>query len=157
MIITYKDLLIYKLSGITEWKNEKEMILPSEYISGAALHRTYEFLGDGKYVLREYFQNEQIFWKSEYQNDEAHGLYLGWHDNGQLHWRKELRNGHIHGIDVGWWRNGRQHWRTEFQNSIICGEDLVWYKSGLPKSIRGWKNGERYSEMRWDENGKRVL
>ena len=91
--INYKQLLILSLSNITEWKNEREMIIPKEMREDFGLANTCEILGDGKYILRNYYESGQLCWKEEYRNGQQHGFDLGWYENGQMWWKEEYQNG----------------------------------------------------------------
>ena len=91
----YKDLLILRLSNLTKWKNEKEMIIPEEMRGDFDWAKTCEFLGDGKYILCRCWRNGRPAWKEEYQNNQKHGLSFGWHKNGQPRWKEEYQNGKL--------------------------------------------------------------
>ena len=92
--MNYKQLLILRLSHLTEWLNEKEMLIPEEMREDFGWAETCEFLeASGKYVLRSYWGNGRLGWKTEYQNSRRHGVSLGWFENGQLNWKCEYQNG----------------------------------------------------------------
>jgi len=91
--MNYKQLLILRLSGTIEWKSEAEMIIPKEMRKDFDYSHTCEFLGDGKYILRGYWENGNKHWEAEYQNGLLHGFNLGWYKNGRLHWKIKHQNG----------------------------------------------------------------
>jgi len=117
--MNYKQLLILRLSHLTEWRNIREMIIPKEMYQDCNWTETCEFFGDGKYVLRGYWKNGQPYCKREYQNNQEYGLSLGWWENGQLYWKEAWENGQRHGLSLGWWENGQLYWKTEYQNGEL--------------------------------------
>ena len=141
-MITYKKLLILRLSNLTEWKNEAEMIIPEEMRGDFNDAETCEFLGDGKCILRRYWENGQTRWKKEYQNGKSHRLSLGWYKNGQQWWKTEWQNGKLHGVALGWWENGHTRWKIEYQNGLKHGVALGWYKNGQQWWKTEYKNGK---------------
>lgn len=55
IVISYKILLTIRLSDVSEWNNEREMIIPKELMEKEHLGNvfTVEFLdGDGEYMIR---------------------------------------------------------------------------------------------------------
>ena len=70
MNLLYKKLLILGLSGIARWKNEKEMIIPDGILNDwYGPNLTCEFLGDGRYMLRGYYDDGSIrFFGREYKD-----------------------------------------------------------------------------------------
>jgi len=116
-MVNYKDLLILRLSSIVEWKNEREMIIPEEMHRGFSWYDTCEFLGDGKYILRDYYKNGSPRRKEEYQNEQQHGF------------------------DLGWWPSGRPYWKIEYQNRLRHGYTIYWDESGNKYIDEEYKNG----------------
>ena len=110
-MINYKDLLILKLSGAAEWKNEVEMYIPKEMMKelwGETF--TVEFLGDRKYIAYGYWENGQKGWEVKYREDLKHGKSFGWHPNGQKSWEREFCEGQPRGKHIRWHANGRKWW-----------------------------------------------
>jgi len=122
--MNYKQLLILSLSNLTEWKNEKEMIIPEEMRRDFNWCNTCEFLGDGRYILREYWGNGQPRWKIEYQNGRLHGKAILWWENGNKRWEDEYQNGQRHGKDICWCENGDKRWEDEWENGKLIREYL---------------------------------
>ena len=91
--MNYKQLLILRLSNLTEWKNETEMIIPEDMRGYFGWADTCEFLGDGRYILRGYYECGQLHREVEYRNGKLHGMDIGWHKNGRLWWKMEYQNG----------------------------------------------------------------
>ena len=114
--MNYKDLLILKLCHLTEWKNEKEMIIPEEMCGDFGWEETCEFLGDGKYIFRRYCENGQPRLKVDCQNGQRHGFSLGWWKDGQPKWKTEYQNGLRHGKDTWWCKDGSKWVEAEYQN-----------------------------------------
>jgi len=94
--MNYKDLLILRLSNLTEWKNEKEMIIPEEMRKDFRWATSCEFLGDGKYILRDYRENGNKRWEDEYQNGQLHGRSIDWKRDGNKLCEQEYNNGKLH-------------------------------------------------------------
>lgn len=98
--MNYKDLLIFQLSGVAEWKNEKEMIVPYNMkprldLMPASGIITCEFLGNNKYVLRNYYSDGFIYWRTEYKNEKRHGNCKGFSNDGDLLWDRTYKNGNF--------------------------------------------------------------
>jgi len=110
----YKKLLILSFSGVAEWKNEKEMIIPNNMIGYNCFFSTCELFGDGKYILRGYYKGGELYRRTEYQNGRQHGLSLGWYENGQPAWKVEHQNDQQHGLSLGWWKDGQERWKEEY-------------------------------------------
>jgi len=92
---TYKDLLIFSLSNIAEWKSEVEMIIPEEMRKDFYGADTCEFLGDRKYILRLYWENGNKRWEIGCKNEYAHGRYIRWCKKGYKSWETEYLNGKL--------------------------------------------------------------
>ena len=142
-MITYKQLLILRLSNLTEWKNENEMLIPEEMRGDFDWAETCEFLGDGRYILREYWKNGWLGWKTEYQNGQRHGkdIYWWW-KNGNKRWEREYQNDQRHGKDIYWWENGNKLWETEYQNGQLHGRSFGWRESGIKHLENEYQNGK---------------
>jgi len=76
--MNYKQLLILRLSNLTEWLNETEMIIPEEICEDFGWFDTCEFLGDGKYILRSYHTYSYIVWETKWESERCYSLaYIG--------------------------------------------------------------------------------
>ena len=118
-MIDYKQLLVLRLSHLTEWLNENEMIVPEEMHGDFNYGETCEFLGDGKYILRDYYESGQLCWKAEYQNGQRHGLDLGWWESGQQWWKEEWQNNQQHGLSIEWLEDGKKRLKEEWENGKL--------------------------------------
>jgi len=142
----YKQLLILRLSNLTEWKSEAEMIIPEEMRRDFDWAKTCEFLGDGKYILRRYWEHGHPSWKEEYQNGQKHGLSFGWYENGHPYRKKEYQNGQLHGLSVWYYENGHPECKTEFQNGQLHGLSVWYYENGHPECKIEYQNGLRHGK-----------
>jgi len=139
--MNYKQLLILRLSNLTEWKNEREMIIPEEMRKDFGWAHTCEFLDDGKYILRCYYKGGHRQRETECQNGQRHGLDFYWYKDGQLYWKIEYQNGQSHGVGLGWWESGQPKWKTEFQNNLKHGFSIGWHENGQQWWEAEYKNG----------------
>jgi len=119
--MNYKQLLILSLSGVAEWLNETEMIIPEEMRKDFSHAASCEFLGDGKCILCRYHGSGKLYWKIEYQNGRRHGFSFGWYENGRLHWKIEYQNNQLHGLSCGWMEDGQPYWKREWKNGKLIG------------------------------------
>jgi len=140
--MNYKQLLILRLSNLTEWKNENEMMIPKEMRKDFGWAHTCEFLDDGKYILRCYYKGGHLYYKTAYKNDQLHGFNLGWYENGKPAWKAEFQNGLEYGAGLGWWESGQQWWEVEYQNGWRHGLNLRWYENGHLRWKKEYQNGE---------------
>ena len=148
--MNYKELLILRLSHLIEWKNEKEMFVPNNF-TGGSLTNTCEFLGNGRYIIRSYYNIKlyanKLYAKKEYKNNLLNGLSLGWHENGQRRCRVEFRDGRK-GSTVHYYRNGRPEWKHQYNKyGNLQGIERWWHEDGQPKSIKEWENGKLIREI----------
>jgi len=88
--ITYKQLLVLKLSGVIEWLNEREMIIPRDTINWPGHHHTCEFFGDGRYTLRRYYENGRLYWEQEFLRDKPYGKYVEYCKDGLINYKTEF-------------------------------------------------------------------
>ena len=140
--MNYKQLLILRLSNLTEWLNEKEMIIPEEMRKDFNWATSCEFLGDGRCILRRYWENGRLFRKTEYQNGKRHGLDFCWHEDGQQWWETECKDGLKHGLSAWYYENGQQWEEAEYQNGLKHGLYLGWHKNGRLMWKQEYKNGK---------------
>jgi len=117
--MNYKQLLILKLSGVVEWKNEKEMMIPEEMHKDFDLYQTCEFLGDCRYILREYHKNGKLYRRAEHQNDQRHGKWISCYKSGQLMVEMEYRCDLRHGMEFRYWGDERPAWEKEWENGKL--------------------------------------
>ena len=101
-MITYKNLLILKLSHLTEWKNDKEMYMPNDMVCYDGAFFTCEFLGDRRYVLRGYYENGDIWWERNYKDGKLHGRTILRYVGGKKYWEDIWEDGGL--VEV----NGRK-------------------------------------------------
>jgi len=141
-MIDYKELLILRLSHLTEWKNETEMIIPEEMCGDFLRDNTCEFLGDRKYIIRSYYENGRPARKAEYQNGLRHGLSIGWRENGDKYWEREYQNDQRYRKYIGWHTNGNKYWEDEYQNDQLHGRSVDWDKNGNKISEMEYQNGK---------------
>jgi len=143
----YKQLLILSLSGIAEWKNEKEIIIPKDMAGDFELSDTCEPLGDGRYVLRDYRECGQLYWQTEYLNGRRDGLDCSWRDSGKLWMRQEYKNGKFHGHSVVWYRNGQKKWEAWYENNRLHGTFNEWHEDGSVKVKTEYKHGTQVERL----------
>jgi len=99
--MNYKQLLILRLSNLTEWKNEREMIVsdPKKMlgVSFASDLVTCEFPDDHSgFVIHGYYKNKVKLYRGEYNKSGLkHGKSFGWREDGRPAWEEEYRDGHI--------------------------------------------------------------
>lgn len=105
--IPYKDLLMLGLSGISEWKNEREMFVPGGYfLEDCKCSFTAEFLDDGKYIMRCHDASGLKWWMYNYRYEERHGKSIWWRPNGVKQSEIYYKNGLKHGNYVDWDEGG---------------------------------------------------
>jgi len=145
--MNYKDLLILRLSNLTEWKNEKEMIIPNDMgIDFYTSSCTCEFLGDGRCMLRGYLRNGGIDWTAEYQNGQKHGKYIVWYSTGGKWYEQDYKNGQRHGKYMEWDKNGKKDIRTDYKNGQVHGKRIRWFESGKKWYEEEYQNGKKIKQ-----------
>jgi antitoxin component YwqK of YwqJK toxin-antitoxin module len=142
-MINYKNILILKLSDLTEWKNKKEMIVPSDLVEEGwcSDYYTCEFFDDRKYTMRGFNGNWEEILKVDYQNNEIHGKYIMRYDNGIKQWEENYKNGVLDGKCAVWFKNGSKNWELEYSNGRLNGMDRYWNYAGVLLYSRKYKDG----------------
>ena len=88
---TFHDVYIAKLSGIAEYKNEKEM-WREDSDDGKF---TIEFIDDSisKVIVRLYHENGNKYWERNYADGKLHGKHIGWYEIGNKRWEENYVDG----------------------------------------------------------------
>ena len=100
-----------------------------------------------------YFDNGRKKEELNYKNGEKDGFYITWFENGTIENKIEFKNGNENGSFNRWYDNGQKSVNGKVQNGKEIGIWKGWYKSGKAEFIIEIKNGEVYSEKRWNEDG----
>jgi antitoxin component YwqK of YwqJK toxin-antitoxin module len=158
-MINYKGLLILKLSGSAEWKNDSEMYITERDRFGHIYTCEFVDLESREYIIRRYrkvrkyifFRHEVKIGEYEYKNDDRHGKHTGWFaHNGKKSWQEEYKNNEPNGKCISWDTKGNKIWQVEYNNGILDGENVYWHENGRV----GWKvvyeNGRAVSEEKYE-------
>jgi antitoxin component YwqK of YwqJK toxin-antitoxin module len=96
-----------------------------------------------RHVIMYYYNTDFKF--SEYnlnENDHWHDLYERWYQNGQLWVRSNYKNGLRHGLYEVWHDNGQLWIRCNYQNDLHHGLYKEWHLDGSLYSRRFYNNGK---------------
>jgi len=163
--IDYKKLLILSLSNIAEWKNEAEIIVPSDicvfnFLPGGSL-LTCELLGDRRYIIRTYYENGIKASEEEYVGSERSGSSIFYNLNGakncQIEYQNNKRNGKCIRYNLG---NSGIKTEIEFKNDQYHGKYTEYYENGQIKSECVYRDSQQcgkwfgyYSDgrMSWEQ------
>lgn len=127
-----KDAYIAKLSGIVEYKNDKEMWWES--FIGTMF--TIEFIENSidNAIIRSYHANDQVYQIMPLKNGVAHGKFIVFFGDGSVHWEDDYENGVLHGKQIDYY--------------CCCGG----YSQKATE--HSWKNGVEHGHIaHWDSNG----
>jgi len=134
----FENAFIAKLSGIVEYKNKNEIWWEDNE------HKvTIEFLNDSASFtkVRTYYDNGNIQWEKNYQNDKQHGEYIEWYENGNKNLEENYQNDKLYGKSISWFKDGNKQWERNYQNSKLHGKCIRWSNNGNKEYEVDFKNG----------------
>jgi uncharacterized protein len=110
-----EDAFIAKLSGIAEYKNEKEI-----WWKESNLKFTIEFLNDSvsNVILRSYYYTGIKREETNYKNGKVNGKHISWYQNGQKFMETNYKNDKMHGKRTIWFGNGIIESSEDYINGI---------------------------------------
>jgi antitoxin component YwqK of YwqJK toxin-antitoxin module len=111
-MIKYDDLLLLKLSGIAEWKNNKEMRIPIEmtkYRNNDSLTCEFIDLDNRRYIIRgRYSDRLGTLFEMEYKDNNKDGKQTERYSSGEIQSQSQYKNGQEQGRFIAWHKNGNK-------------------------------------------------
>jgi len=105
-------------------------------------------------LIKEWYENGQLQFETNYKNGVQDGLNKGWYENGQIEFETNYKDGVRDGIDRGWNENGQKWYETNYKDGLRNGICKVWYKNGNLIYEYNYKNGKKNGLFRrWDMSG----
>ncbi len=100
---------------------------------------------DNNGILREWYENDQLFLEFNMINGIKNGICKKWHNNGQLMQSYNYDRGKLHGIQKKWYSNGKLKAEWNYKNDVLNGISSEWHEDGKVKSIKEYRDGELVS------------
>ena len=105
-------------------------------------------------ILREWYDNGQLYLEYTMKNGIKNGTCKKWYDNGQLQMIYNYNRGKLDGNQRKWYLNGAILGDWNYKNDKQHGILKEWYQNGQIKSIKEYNNGNLVSVIEsYDENG----
>jgi antitoxin component YwqK of YwqJK toxin-antitoxin module len=96
-----------------------------------------------KHIIK-YYHNSTIKCR-EYnlnENNQLHGLYESWYQNGQIFIRSNHQNNLLHGLYEEWYPGGQIFICCNYQNNLRHGLYEIWYEPGSLYHRHYFDNGK---------------
>ena len=100
---------------------------------------------DNDGILREWYDNGQLFLEFNMLNGIKNGICKKWHSNGELMLIYNYNKGRLHGNQKKWYSNGKMRAEWNYINDELHVISSEWYEDGKIKSIKEYKDGELIS------------
>ncbi len=106
-------------------------------------------------LYEEWYENGQLWERSNWKDGQEDGLYEGWHPNGQLANRCTYKEGYKDGLCEGWYDNNQLHERCHYNDGRREGLSERWYEDGRLAFRGTYKNGKPVGLFeKWYDNGQ---
>jgi len=144
-VSTGEKLLIDKSNPEIFFKHEK-----FKFIKGNLIVRiSGEFTNNNKTdnnidnngILKEWYDNGQLFLEFNMKNGIKNGVCKKWHNNGELMLIYNYTSGKLHGEQRKWYSNGNIKAQWNYDNDVLHGISSEWHEDGKIKSIKEYNQG----------------
>ncbi len=105
-------------------------------------------------VLREWYEEGQLFTEYQFKNERRHGIQKKWYKNGQLMQLYNYKNGKLNGLQQKWYNSGKLKAEWYYLNDQLHGYSKEWYPNGQQKFVKKYDYGVLLEIVEsYDENG----
>ena len=94
------------------------------------------------YIVYWYYDNGQINYQKQYQNDKLHGDYICYYKNGKIQQHYQYKNDKRYGDCIWYYESGQIWYQQQYKNDKRHGDYIGYYESGKIKYHYQYKNGE---------------
>jgi len=135
------DAMTAYLAGLTTNRTEKEIWWENE--RGDKL--TVELVNSRweKYIVRQYYDNGNLWWEENYLKDKLHGLNKTCYKNGNLVHEINYRKNQRHGLCRWCWENGNPRWKQNYYKGKLHGLCRAYYENGNLKAEYNYNHGKQ--------------
>jgi len=151
-MINLHDILTAQISGIAEYKNEKEIWWKNDV--GSPI--TVEIINTSteEYKIRRYYKNGTKHWERDYVKGQLHGKHIEWYKNGTKSQETDYVKGQSHGKHIEWYENGNKSWEVDYVKGQKHGKNIGWYKNGTKSWEVDYVKGQLHGKnIGWYKNG----
>ena len=141
-------LLINKSNPEIYFKHEKFKFIKGNIIiriSGEFSNTNKADNNDTNGILREWYNNGELFLEFNMKNGIKNGVCRKWHNNGELMLIYYYDNGKLHGKQTKWYSNGNIKAEWYYDNDVLHGISSEWYEDGKIKSVKEYNEGKLIS------------
>jgi antitoxin component YwqK of YwqJK toxin-antitoxin module len=104
----------------------------------------------------EFYENGQLTFVKNYNEDGKQDGFTLWFENGQKCYDGTYKDGKLDGLITSWYENGQKLNEGTWKDGEQDGLSNTWYKNGQKMSEGTFKDGNLISEKHWDEDGSFV-
>ncbi len=105
-------------------------------------------------IMREWYENGQLFVEYSYKNERRDGMQKKWYDNGQLMQLYNYKNGKLEGLQTKWYSDGQLRAEWNYSQDQLHGYSKEWYSNGQPKFVKKYDYGVLIDIIEsYDKNG----
>ena len=98
-------------------------------------------------ILREWYDNGQLYLEFTMTNGIKDGVCKKWYDNGQIQIVYNYIKGKLNGNQKKWFSNGNLRAEWNYLNDQLHGISTEWNADGSIKSKRQYQNGQLIKEL----------
>jgi len=95
---------------------------------------------DNDGILREWYDEDNLYIEYNFENGKKHGLQKRWYNNGQIDIMYYFNHGKLHGEQKRWHENGKIKFITNYYFDELNGLYKEWHSNGQLKEIKNYKN-----------------
>ena len=108
---------------------------------------------DKRQVVRSYYDNGNIEYKSFYLNDKLDGPTYYYSKSNHLISYTEYKQGYFHGKSILYFKNGHIKLESLYKDGHLHGQENYYYRNGNLKLRNVYNFGVKMKTIRWKENG----
>ena len=92
-------------------------------------------------ILREWYDNGQLYLEFEMSNGIKNGLCKKWYNNGEIMQKYSYYRGRLHGNQKKWYLNGNLKAEWNYIDDNLHGVSSEWNENGKIQSVKTFKDG----------------
>ena len=144
-VLNKSFLLVNKDNPFIKFKHDKYKFVEGSLVIrvSGVFKNTDSIMGDVKDngILREWYDNGQLYLEFEMSNGIKHGLCKKWFNGGQIMQNYNYYKGKLHGTQKKWYLNGKLKAEWNYRDDALHGISYEWNDNGSVKSVKEFKDG----------------